>query len=404
MNRPTGNRGYASLAILILLVVVSKSTLAQHLRQFNFWGSNGASPNSGLALDNSGNFYGSTFIGGRTDLGVIYEISQIPGGGATQAVIYSFTGGTDGANPIGDLVFDQSGNLYGVTQFGGQANQGTVFELSPPEQPEGQWTESILYSFQGSLDGAQPVAGLVSDNLGNLYGTTSEGGITNAQRQGCGTVFEISPPSQPGGLWSEAILYSFGGAPDGSQPACGLIFDLQGNLYGTTSTGGQNIGTGSVFELFPPQVPGGRWTETILHSFSAQQDGDTPLAGLALDGDALYGTASEGGLYDLGTVFRLLPYPNSSGQWTYEVVHNFSINGRPVAALTIANPTTLYGATAGGSIFEISASGNTATYTNLYNLGNAHPQSRLTLFDSALYGTTVSGGFQGNGTVFRLSR
>ena len=180
-----------------------------------------------------------------------------------ESVLYSFQGGnSDGALPVGKIVFDSSGNLYGATtQGGGQcvpSQCGTVYQLSPPAKNGDPWIETVRYIFrgfnQGGTDGSLPAGGLVMDSSGNLYGTTAYGGTGNCvllgTKVGCGTVYELSPPQQQGGAWTETILYSFQGGNDGYFPWGNLVFDKKGNLYGTTIGGGA-YGGGTAFEITP---------------------------------------------------------------------------------------------------------------------------------------------------------
>jgi uncharacterized repeat protein (TIGR03803 family) len=232
----------------------------------------------------------------------------------TEIVLYEFAGGsTDGKNPIASLVFDGSGNLYGTTKNGGivlsqqcGAGCGTVFELSPSS---GGWTEHVLYFFGGtSHDGQNPWANVIFDSAGNLYGTTITGGkvTENDCGTGCGTVFKLSPS---GSGWSETVLLSFSGT-DGSTPLAPVVFDAAGNLYGTSQgfTGGT---WGSVYKLSP--ASGNTWNETVLHTFPTYSTGDTdgyfPSTGLILDSSGnLYGTTPGGGETSLGgTVFEIVP-------------------------------------------------------------------------------------------------
>jgi hypothetical protein len=209
--------------------------------------------------------------------------------GQNYKVLWNFGGApNDGAYPVSNLVSDSSGNLYGTTKLGGSSTQtpcvsqggcGTVFELSP--NVNGSWTESVLYNFcsdfsQGfCLDGNAPAAGLTLDRAGNLYGTTFGGGPHNCSSgfNGCGTAFELSPPSAPGGGWIESVLYSFcsnsegNTCLDGAEPLSQLTFDELGNLYGTTLSGGTGAWYGgTIFELSPGV---GAWTETVLYNFCA---------------------------------------------------------------------------------------------------------------------------------------
>jgi uncharacterized repeat protein (TIGR03803 family) len=327
------------------------------LHSFNNDGTDGWYPDAGLILDGAGNLYGTTIYG--AGYGAVFEMSPNQGGGWTETVLYTFNGNGDGRYPHGSLVFDDAGNLYGTTDNGGIycglfQGCGTVFELTPTQG--GGWTESVLHSFDNNgTDGINPVAGLIFDAAGNLYGTTFAGGT-----YGNGTVFEMSPGQ--GGGWTETVLHSFGPVPDGQQSWAGLIFDAPGNLYGTTRTGG-TYSLGTVFELTPNQSGG--WTETVLHSFGSGQDGFQPLYGsLIFDatGD-LYGTTQEGGVYDYGTVFEVAP--NGSGGWTETLLYNFcSQNGCadgyfPFAGLTSDAPGNLYGTTYlggpydDGTVFEL---------------------------------------------------
>jgi uncharacterized repeat protein (TIGR03803 family) len=185
-------------------------------------------------------------------------------------VLHSFNT-VDGAGPYGALTLDAAGNLYGVTQGGGDpnvcSNCGVVFQLVPTS---GGWKENVVHYFSGGLDGWWPFGGVVLDTAGNLYGTTVYGGNTGCSTtaQGCGVVFELSPLSN--GMWKKTALYVFSGL-DGAHPAAPVVFDSAGNLYGTTSEGDGHIsdcfgaGCGVVFELSP--TSNGVWTETVLHAF-----------------------------------------------------------------------------------------------------------------------------------------
>lgn len=276
-----------------------------------------------------------------------------------EQVLYTFQG-NDGANPIGNLIFDSSGNLYGVTEYGGTGNChpqnvvfpgcGTVYKLNPNES--GGWTYTTLYNFQGGNDGEYPNAGLILDNAGNLYGTTLSGGTGVPSdcglEQQCGTVFELSPN---GASWTETVLYSFqGGTADGAEPV-GLIFDTNGNLYGVTSYGGtENDGT--VYELIPHS--GGGWTDKILYSFDGKADGSSPASGLTFDAAGnLYGSATGGGSC-CGAIFELSP--SVSGSWTETTLHQFSGNppdaASPNGGLLFDSAGNLWGSTLWGNYYQ----------------------------------------------------
>jgi len=194
-------------------------------------GTDGGRPYAGVVQDKLGNFYGTTLQGGAFGLGTVYKLT--PSG--TETVLHSFAGGSDGTTPYGGVILDSKGNLYGTTTEGGPANAGIVFKISP------SGSETVLYTFAGGSDGANPTVALVRDKAGNLYGTTYNGG--NGNGSGDGTVFEISPTGV------HTVLYTFTGGADGAVPDAGLILDKHGNLYGTTLGGG--IGFGVVYELTP---------------------------------------------------------------------------------------------------------------------------------------------------------
>ena len=200
-------------------------------------------PYAGLIFDAAGNLYGTTSLGGTYGAGTAFELTPAAGGGWTEKVLYSFgNSGTDAVVPVGRLIFDAAGNLYGTSEVGGTYGYGTVFELTPTAG--GGWTEKVLYSFGNGTDGASPDAGLIFDTDSNLYGTTRYGGP-----YGWGTVFELTPTA--GGGWTETVLHSFGYGTDGALLYAGVIFDAAGNLYGTTTEGGTDTYYGTVFELSP---------------------------------------------------------------------------------------------------------------------------------------------------------
>jgi uncharacterized repeat protein (TIGR03803 family) len=240
-------------------------------------GSDGANPFAGFAIDGLGNLYGTASYGGTSGDGVVFKLST----SGQETVLHDFTGGTDGANPEASLIMDKSGNLYGTTYSGGVSKAGTVFMVTRGGK------EKVLHSFAGGADGASPVAGLTMDNAGNLYGTTTAGGSS-----GNGTVFKLAVPTVAGGAWKESILYSFGTGTDGTIPVAGVTLDAAGNLYGTTSAGG-TYGYGTVFQLARSKSG---WTENILHDFALGSDGGVPYAGLVPNGTGgFYGAASDGG-------------------------------------------------------------------------------------------------------------
>lgn len=281
--------------------------------------------------------------------------------------------GANGSTPSSDLIADPAGNLYGTTQRGGTCNAqddgcGTVFEFSPPSAPGGQWTQTTIYTFQGAPDGKFPNGGLALDKAGNLFGTTQFGG-TEGLPQGVGTVFELSPPARAGGAWTETILYNFGyGSLDGNTPLAPVIFDSSGNLYGTTPVGGAGpFGAGTVFELSPPSQRGRAWTQMVLYVFGTTEgDVSEPETPVVFD--------SAGNLY--GT----------------------SISGGTGSCFDGC-----------GTVFELSPSGGSWTETVLHSFGTvpndgAQPVAALAVTPSgALLGTTQGGGLNNHGVVFALA-
>jgi uncharacterized repeat protein (TIGR03803 family) len=395
-------------------------------------GADGAYPAAGLTFDSSGNLYGTTSEGGMYGQGIVFKLSPSAGGKWKEIIIHVFTGyPSDGAAPMADLVFDSAGNLYGTTEYGGSGDGcgdqydtvtcGTVFELSPSE---GGWTQNILYNFQGGTDGCAPVAPVILDKHGNVYGTTQLGGVAEQPcYYGGGTVFEVSRGS--GGAWTESVLYAFTGGADGGSPSGGMIFNGAGDLYGTTSFGGPST-AGVVFDLRPAK--GGTWTEDVLYGFSGGSDGALPESNLTFDSFGnLYGTTEAGGSSTncsgsgCGTIFQLSPH---AGRWKESVLYSFtngSDGNRPLAGVLVGAAGNLYttasiGANAGcnyystgcGAVVKVKpSSGGGWAGEVVYDFPSPHdgssPYSNL-ISDAAgnLYGTTESGGAYQLGTVFEL--
>ena len=299
-------------------------------------GADGSAPFAGVIRDSAGNLYGTANGGGAFGAGVVFKVDA----SGEETVLYSFTGGLDGASPCGGLLRDRAGNLYGTTSYGGASNDGVVFKLEPSGK------EVVLHNFAGfPTDGETPTAGLIGDLAGNLYGTTLFGGSGHCASSniGCGVIFKLTPSG------AEIILHSFAGSPtDGANPVAGLIRDAAGSLYGTTEYGGSSAacgsqGCGAVFGL-----PAGG-TEKLLHSFVGYPtDGYYPLGGLVRDAARnLYGTAFEGGSSDGGIVFKLDPLG------TETVLYNFSglASTASEANLILDSRGNLYGTTVGDGAF-----------------------------------------------------
>jgi uncharacterized repeat protein (TIGR03803 family) len=322
-------------------------------------GNDGSSPLGNLAFDGQGNVYGETMYGGEAEGGdgTVFKLTPVSGGWK-ESVIYRFNAPgshDDGWWPEGGLIIDGAGNLYGVTHQGGSQDGGgqcpygcgTAFELSP--NADGTWTETILYNFgTGNTDGGFPIAPLVFDTHGNLYGTTPFGGSYGdaCYEGGCGVAFELSPNSSGG--WTETVIHNFGSfSGDGLSPAAGLAIDAGGNLYGTTEDGG--FGSGTVFRLMPSA--GGKWVDSILYGFPGEQ-GAIPIAGVTFDSAGnLYGTTWLGGVHAYGTAFELSP--TLTGEWKESVLHSFGSgqDGRkPATTLVMDASGNLYGEASFGGI------------------------------------------------------
>jgi uncharacterized repeat protein (TIGR03803 family) len=383
----------------------------------------GSEPSYGtLTQDSAGNVYGTTKYGGTNNSGTVFKVT--PAGHET--VLYSFcsaTNCTDGSNPMGGLIWDAGGNLYGTTTSGGTHNDGTVFKLLAGSS----WTETVLYSFKGGSDGAGPADGVIWGAYGWLFGTTSGGGSGDA-----GTVFRLEPPPfsffSP---WTETVIHSFCSAPnctDGMYPYAGVT-DVFGILYGTTQQGGTYQGSGNQGNGVLYQIYQDGSGFNVLYNFCSLgscADGFFPMAGVIQDpsGD-LYGTTVYGGAGVSGTVFEF----NTSGQES--VVHSFDTLGDGEVPqggpLLMDGSGNLYGTTfqggahgtgngGDGIVFEVDSSGNESVLYNFCSQANCadgeFPDAGL-IEDATgnLYGTTLFGGSsdpgcigQGCGVVFKLSR
>ncbi|HUI43699.1 MAG TPA: choice-of-anchor tandem repeat GloVer-containing protein, partial [Terriglobia bacterium] len=305
-------------------------------------GSDGASPRVRLTVGSGGVLYGTTYGGGDDNVGTVFSLTPpvSPGGAWTHTMLHTFTIG-DGAYPNSRLVPGRDGVLYGTTSSGGTSQFGTVFSMTAPASPGGTWTEAVLHSFGAVGYGAAPRGGLALGPMGVLYGATHYGG-----NMGLGAVFALQPPASPDGAWTESVVYSFqGGGVDGEIPYSSVTMGSGGILYGTTWSGGTS-GFGTVYSLAPPAIPGGAWTETVLHSFAGGRDGQNPGVGVAIGADGvLYGSTNYGGGSNGGTIYSLTP---SAGGWTEAVIHEFPrISGRYPAPgpVTIAPSGALYGTT-----------------------------------------------------------
>ncbi len=383
-------------ALCALLLLMGQPALAQtESVLYSFTGTpDGASPTSRLTFHN-GNLYGTTKLGGLYGNGSVFELSPNGTGGWTHTLLYSFCPAapscTDGENPTFSYVtFDSAGNLYGTAYAGGSSGNGVVFELKPSGN---SWTETVLYSFANSPDGANPINGLIMDSAGNLYGTTYAGGAAG----GNGTVFEMSPS---GAVWTEQPLYAI------NSNGSGLTMDSAGNIYGTTFS--------SAFEL----VSNGKGGFNLATIFSfnpanAKIQGSNPMGTLAFDSAGnLWGTTLAGGANGFGVLYKLVKGTNG---WSQSVLGSFSAHTgeNPYAGVVFDNAGNIYGTTSyagfygGGTVYELVKSGKTYAPRIVFSFNGedgGEPLSSL-IVDNAgyLYGTTVVGGTTGNGAVVEVN-
>jgi uncharacterized repeat protein (TIGR03803 family) len=350
----------------------------------------GRDPFRGLVADGAGNFYGTTYWGGASDLGGVFTIKN---DGSGFAVLHSFAGWPDGRNPYAGLAIDGAGDLYGTTSYGGASDWGSVFTV----KTDGSGL-ILLHSFTwGSEDGRNPTADLARDADGNLYGTTCEGGAAADH----GTVFAIKAEG-----WSYSLLHSFTGGPGGDSPTAGLVVDGAGNLYGTTRGGGAS-GWGTVFTI---RNDGSSFA--VLHSFAGSgADGCHPEAGLLADGAGnLYGATADCGASNEGTIFSVRT--DGTG---FAVLHTFAggigDGAKPHAGLVADGAGNLFGTTSEGgasnlgTVFTLKTDGSGFALLHAFagppSDGSA-PFASLVRRGRALYGTTRSGGAADEGTVFAL--
>ena len=401
----------------VLVLTITSAWCANYKTLYSF-GSKSSKPSSGLITDEAGNGYGATSAGGYNDAGTVYELSPKTGYHLVYAFRKNGSGEAGGYFPQGNLILDSAGNLYGTTIYGGITNSqfpngaGVVFKLTPTGNGQ-PWTESVLYTFCSQAncsDGANPQAGVIFDSSGNLYGTTRNGGGMNCGPIGCGTVFELQP-SQAN--WTGSVIYTFmGSGADGGNPVGSLVFDGEGNLYGTSPA----------FWVFRLSPSNGGWVFTVIYQFGRDGDGADPMAGLIFDsaGD-LYGTTAEGGEFGLGTVFELIP---NLGSWTEIILHSFAggtDGAEPQSNLAIDSSGNLYGTTLfGGEITKACLGSGCGTVFRLSpfegqwseslfrfptngSLG-AEPATPVAIdVTGRVYGTTTLGGQTGNGVAFRIT-
>ena len=399
----------AAVALAFATVTGASATSEKVIHNF-LGGPDGNTPFAGVIFVN-GNMYGTTSSGGKYLAGTVYKLSPTQTGWK-ERVIYRFTGGSDGGSPLGELVADASGNLYGTTLLGGSGNAGygfgTVFELSP--NSKGGWTEQVLHQFTDGSDGGFPRVGLAWDNAGNLYGASQNN-----------IVFRLSPSN---GGWTFTTIYTFP-YDEGFLPR--FLVDSHGNLFGTSSFGPNQNDNGLVFELSPSN---GGWNFTALCAFTSLPNGYTVNPGpLIMDGEGnLYGTTGDNGSHDClyqgngcGTVYELTP--NGGGGWTETTLFDFAgrRKGSGPSGVIFDSSGNLYGATYSsyhkngclgfgscpGTLFKLTHTDGTWTASVLHNFTRKgdghHPNGGLVWGpDGNLYGTTQYGGTINHGTVYEF--
>jgi uncharacterized repeat protein (TIGR03803 family) len=382
--------GAAGAALALLLVPVLGLRTAQSAQThgltvlYNFSGSSdGGDPYATLIRDRAGNLYSTADYGGTAFAGVVFKVA--PDG--TETALYNFSGGADGAQPLSALVRDTAGNLYGTTTMGGSANAGVVFKVDPAG------TETVLHNFVGGTDGTTPTGGLLEDKAGNFYGTTSQGGTSNA-----GVLFKISAKGK------YSVLHTFTGATnDGKYPTyTSLLKDSAGNLYGVTEEGGS--ANGGILYKFSKTG-----TLTILHSFTGgTTDGCNVLGTPFMDQNGnFYGTTSSCGTSSLGTVWKV------SANGDESVLHSFAggtTDGEyPLAGVVVDASGNVYGNTETGgasnlgTVYKVSPGGTFALVHSFAGTDGKYPYGSFVLTArGTLFGTALNGGTIGYGTVWKM--
>ena len=429
---------YRQFPFVLAMMLAAVGTLAfasgadaQFIVLHSFPPSNPVSPKAPLIRTSDGTFYGTTESGGAFNLGTAFKMT--PDG--TVTLLHAFASNSDGAGPIAALVKATDGNFYGTTPTGGSSGAGTAFKMTP------SGTVTVLHAFTGGADGATPMASLIQATDGNFYGTTGSGGTANK-----GTAFKMTPAG------TVTVLHAFTGGADGSGPVAPLTQATDGNLYGTTVSGGGSLSAGTIFRmaldgtfavmhtfasegansnagliqasdgnLYGTTEFGGPFFNgiafrmtlagafTTLHAFGSGSDGSKPVAALVqgVDGN-FYGTTLNGGTANKGTVFQITP----AGVTT--ILHSFvggSDGFEPLATLVSSDDGTLYGTVSlggspgAGSVYTISPGGAfNVLHTFIGGADGVVPQAGVVqASDGNFYGTTAGGGESGAGTVFKIT-
>jgi uncharacterized repeat protein (TIGR03803 family) len=395
MLTPAAMRGALTLLVLCSLVLIAHSAFAQtETVLYNFCSllgtcRDGADPVSSVTPDGEGNFFGTTLNAGPNG-GNVFELSPNGNGGFNEITLHAFTGGLDGSHPRSSVIFDGAGNLYGTTSNGGQYGYGVVFELT---RSGSIWIETVLYSFANGADSGIPWSGVIMDKAGNLYGVTV-GDTPN----GFGAVFELSP-SDSG--WMEHVIYTLGPSSF-FEPPSGLAMDAQGNIFGAVAL--------TVFELSPNSDGG--WNSNVIYTFPSgayYSIDSTP----AIDQQGnIFGTIQEEHKTKPG-VAHVYKLTQTGDQWGVQILASWGKGTGPWGGVVLDSAGDVYGTTVGGgstgdgTVFELRPKSNRYQKKVLWNFDGSNGETPFgsLVRDNAgnLYGTTVSGGTQGYGTVFEVT-
>ena len=419
------------MAIFAIVALVANAALASGTTvAYSFAGDDdGEYPSTDLILDGAGNLYGTTVQGGDLGGGTVFQLSPSGRGGWIHTVLYSFTGGADGGQPYGGVTLGEDGSLYGTAVIGGTGGTcvedgcGVAFKLT---NAGGTWTETVIHDFTGGGDGYGPGSGLTFDQDGNLYGMTPTGGAG-----GLGTIYQLRPGAadqlrpgaadqlRPGAAaaWTLRVIHSFTGGDDGGAGSAGrLLLDGDGSLLGVATVGGA-FGQGTVFEL--SASPAGRWRLRTLYAFKGQPDAGFPYGGLVRDAAGnLYGTSYYEGAGDLGAVYQLSP--KSGGGWKERVLYSFrgGLDGsNSIATLVFGAGGVLYGTTSEGgapgcscgTIFAMTPGPGGRWRESVVYRFEGVPDGAFAyngmVADPAgnLYGTTVHGGADNEGSIYQFT-
>ena len=404
------NCPFIAMVMIVTGFCLTPAAAAQEqvIHSFRLDGTDGTFPNRDLLADTAGNLYGTTVDGGSQRAGTVFQLSPKAGGGWTEQILYSFQGGADGSDPSSGLIADSAGNLYGETGGGGSNFFGTVYKLT---RSGSNWIKSTLFSFLDATTGFGPSGGLAFDSQGDLYGTTSQGGVPF----GLGTVFQLT--SDGHGNWSEHVILGFGAHRDGGGPVSGVTLDPHGNLFVVTPIG---YAQGVISKLAPQ--PSGKWKESVLHRFGGTKDGAFPGGGLILDAAGnLYGTAHSGGSGGNGTIYKLAPRAKG---WKFSVLYAFTggqDGAGPNGTLAFDFSGNLLGTTTQGggngcdfgngcgTIFKLSPTAKGPWQETVLHQFQAdgkdglNPQGALVSSQGKWYGTTFTGGASQSGAVFEIT-